>query len=292
MNVDYELSLQQLLPAVTRVFELAAVKTRQLDEQWDPQHGAPVFTAAGRYTTRGWTEWTQGFQYGCLILTGDALDDRELIELGRARTVERMLPHVTHIGVHDHGFNNLSTYGNLLRLLDEGRMDDNPWERRTYENAIAVSGAVQAARWAPTHCGLGYICSFNGPHSLFIDTMRTTRILGVAHQLGHALMAENDQCVNLLGRSIQHGLATSKYIVFHGDSTHTYDVRGRTGMKGRLTVPTDVFEPGLRSKVIHLSRPGRADWPGPCWDTPKSLSFSRLCRQNNSPLLDHSPRMR
>ncbi len=24
--------------------------------------GAPVFTRQGLYTTRGWTEWTQGFQ--------------------------------------------------------------------------------------------------------------------------------------------------------------------------------------------------------------------------------------
>ena len=27
-----------------------------------------------------------------------------------------MAPHVSHVGVHDHGFNNVSTYGNLLRL--------------------------------------------------------------------------------------------------------------------------------------------------------------------------------
>jgi unsaturated chondroitin disaccharide hydrolase len=30
-----------------------------------------------------------------------------------------MAPHISHIGVHDHGFNNLSTYGNLLRLMNE-----------------------------------------------------------------------------------------------------------------------------------------------------------------------------
>ena len=32
-----------------------------------------------------------------------------------------MAPHVSHIGVHDHGFNNVSTYGNLLRLMREGK---------------------------------------------------------------------------------------------------------------------------------------------------------------------------
>ena len=51
-------------------------------------------------------------------------------------------------GVHDHGFNNVSTYGNLLRLMNEGRIAENAWERRFYELALKCSGAVQAARWS------------------------------------------------------------------------------------------------------------------------------------------------
>ncbi len=232
MKIDNRITVQSLRPATQRVFQLAGEKTLRLDRRWDVSQGTPVFTEAGRYTTRGWTEWTQGFQYGCIILAGDALDDCRLIELGRERTVQRMLVHVTHTGVHDHGFNNLSTYGNLLRLLNEQRIEEDYWQRTTYENAIAASGAVQASRWSKTNCGLGYIYSFNGPHSLFIDTMRTTRILGVAHQLGHLLMADNDARVDLLQRSVEHGLATSKYIVFHGDTSHGYDVRGRTAHEG------------------------------------------------------------
>ena len=186
----------ELSAATRRCFELAADKARQLDRSWDPARGTPVFTVDGTYTTRGWTEWTQGFQYGMMILAGDALDDHELIDLGRTRTVQRMLPHVTHTGVHDHGFNNLSTYGNLLRLHVEKRLPENPWEVTTYRNAIAVSGAVQAARWSGVpvrepsprsaeSTSLGYICSFNGPHSLFIDTMRTLRIMSAALVLQH-----------------------------------------------------------------------------------------------------------
>ena len=49
---------------------------------------------------------------------------RQFLEIGRERTVDVMAPHVTHIGVHDHGFNNVSTYGNLLRLMNEGRIAD------------------------------------------------------------------------------------------------------------------------------------------------------------------------
>ena len=85
--------------------------------------GAPVFTVDGRYTARGWTEWTQGFQFGSALLQFDATGEREFLELGRARTVERMAPHLTHVGVHDHGFNNVSTYGALWRLAREGRID-------------------------------------------------------------------------------------------------------------------------------------------------------------------------
>ena len=58
--------------------------------------------------------------------------------------------------------------------MSEGRIPENAWERRYYELALKCSGAVQAARWSPTADG-GYIYSFNGPHSLFVDTLRTLR---------------------------------------------------------------------------------------------------------------------
>jgi hypothetical protein len=139
-----------------------------------------------------------------------------------------MAPHVTHIGVHDHGFNNVSTYGNLLRLMSEGRIQENSWERRFYELALKCSGAVQAARWSATADGGGYIYSFNGPHSLFVDTIRSARALIVGHQLGHMLMAENDRKISLFDRAIEHCRATAKYSVYYGEGRDAFDVRGRT----------------------------------------------------------------
>jgi hypothetical protein len=73
-----------------------------------------------------------------------------------------MASHVSHIGVHDHGFNNISTYGNLLRLLREGKIPHNADEQNFYELALKVSGAVQAARWTKLADGTGFIHSFNG----------------------------------------------------------------------------------------------------------------------------------
>ena len=232
MTTDPQLSPSDLARPLDRLFELGSDKIRLVERTWDKSRGTPVFTVDGKYTTRGWTEWTQGFRYGCAILAYDATGQRDLLDLGRSNTLRHMAPHVSHVGVHDHGFNNLSTYGNLRRLMREGRIAHDDWELAFYELALKTSGAVQAARWSTTSDGGGYVYSFNGPHSLFIDTMRTLRILCVAHQLGHVLMADNDQRVDLLRRSVDHALTTAKYLVFDGTSGHTYDVRGRTAHEG------------------------------------------------------------
>src|SRR5262249_38124983 len=137
-----------LAPKLRRLFDLSAAKIESIEKSWAPSQGSPVFTVEGQYTCRGWTEWTQGFQFGSAILQFDATGDRHFLEIGRDRTVALMATHVTHIGVHDHGFNNISTYGNLLRLMCEGTIPETPWERRFYELALKASGAVQAARWS------------------------------------------------------------------------------------------------------------------------------------------------
>ncbi len=220
-------SLENLHPLIHQVFDLAGEKIAAIDRDYDDRKGSPVFTVEGKYTTRGWTEWTEGFRYGIAILHYDATGDEASLHSGRQHTIERMATHVSHIGVHDHGFNNLSTYGNLRRLLLEGRLVDNEWERHFYELALKVSGAVQAARWTPIPDG-GFIHSFNGPHSLFVDTIRSCRILMVAHRLGHVLMGEGDKPISLLDRALQHMRATARYSVFYGNGRDSYDERGRT----------------------------------------------------------------
>jgi hypothetical protein len=225
--LDSSLTAASLRPQLDRFGKLAARKVRSLRDGWDPSRGAPVFTVNGGYTTRGWTEWTQGFQFGCAIYAFELTGDEELLSYARSQTVARMAGHVTHTGVHDHGFNNVSTYGNLLRLLLEGRGQATAWERSFYELALKASGAVQAARWTPLPGDLGYIHSFNGPHSLFSDTIRSARALVVAHLLGHTLMGEQDLKINLLRRALQHAESTARFNVYFGAGRDSYDVRGR-----------------------------------------------------------------
>ncbi|HNR35654.1 MAG TPA: glycosyl hydrolase [Candidatus Hydrogenedentes bacterium] len=227
MKIDMSLSVRTIREPLSRFFAMAGPKIARLHSTWDPAKGAPVFTVRGRYTTRGWTEWTQGFVGGLPILQFDATGDERFWRIGREYTFHHMASHVSHTGVHDHGFNNVSTYGNLRRLALEGRVSESADAIAFYELALKVSGAVQASRWSRLADGTGFIHSFNGPHSLFSDTIRSCRSLIVAHQLGHCLMGEHDARISLLDRAIQHIRNTSRYNVYFGEGRDAYDVRGR-----------------------------------------------------------------
>jgi len=227
MKINTKLKPSDLNKKLGKFWEKSAEKIHLIEKNYDHSKGSPVFTVNGNYTTRGWTEWTQGFQYGSLVLQYDATGETDLLLQAKKKTVAVMAPHVSHIGVHDHGFNNVSTYGNLLRLMKEGKVSFNEWEKNFYELAIKISGAVQASRWTPIKNG-GFIHSFNGPHSLFVDTIRSCRALTLSHALGHTFQAEGDQKINLLERVVQHLESTAKYSVFYGEGRDVYDVWGRT----------------------------------------------------------------
>lgn len=244
MHTNQTLVAKDLLPAVANALELASEKTLRLDRRWKASDGAPVITIAGRYAARSWTQWTQGFQYGNALLCFDMTGDPALLAMAKRHTVADMAEHLTHIGVHDHGFNNISTYGNLRRLMLEGRIPVNEGELHFYELALKVSGAVQATRWTRLKDGLGYIYSFNGSQSLFIDTIRTLRICCVAHMLGHALQGEQDERIHLLGRALTHAETSARFNIYYGDGRDAYDtpeLRGRTVHEAVFNPASGVF---------------------------------------------------
>lgn len=240
IHIDTAIKPTDLSQKLTRFWELSAQKIHLIEKKYDTSKGSPVFTIEGKYTTRGWTEWTQGFQYGSAILQYDATADNAFLELGRKKTITAMAPHISHIGVHDHGFNNVSTYGNLLRLMKEGRIPFSEWEKDFYQLALKISGAVQATRWTVIKNG-GFIHSFNGPHSLFVDTIRSCRALMLSHSLGHVLQAEGDVKINLLERALQHMKATADYSVFYGEGRDVYDVLGRTAHESIFNTKDGAF---------------------------------------------------
>ncbi|PYJ80772.1 MAG: glycosyl hydrolase, partial [Verrucomicrobia bacterium] len=72
MKIDPRLTPQNLVHPIERLFELSAQKILSIERSWKPEDGTPVFTVKGKYTSRGWTEWTQGFQFGSALLQFDA----------------------------------------------------------------------------------------------------------------------------------------------------------------------------------------------------------------------------
>jgi unsaturated chondroitin disaccharide hydrolase len=255
IDLKSKLDPQDLSDKLKTFWDLSGRKINLIDKYYDEAKGSPVFTIEGKYTTRGWTEWTQGFQYGSSLLQFDATGDFKTLDNARLKILKKMAPHVSHIGVHDHGFNNVSTYGNLLRLMNEGKIPFDEWEKNFYELALKVSGAVQASRWTTIKNG-GFIHSFNGAHSLFVDTLRSCRSLILSHRLGHVLQAEGDVRISLLERALEHIKATVTYSVFYGEGRDIYDVRGRTAHESIFNVKDGNF----RCPNTHQGYSGFTTW--------------------------------
>ena len=75
IQTDTTLTEAGLRKKLERLFSASAPKIQSLADSWDTAKGSPVFTIDGQYTSRGWTEWTQGFQFGSAILQFDATGD-------------------------------------------------------------------------------------------------------------------------------------------------------------------------------------------------------------------------
>src|SRR5438067_5981273 len=83
-----------------RLWELSAPKIWSISKDDVPGGATPVYSVRGKYTARGWTEWTQGFVYGSAVLQFDATGDETFLNYGREQTLRRMAHHITHTGVH------------------------------------------------------------------------------------------------------------------------------------------------------------------------------------------------
>jgi unsaturated chondroitin disaccharide hydrolase len=166
MRLDTAVDKSKEIFALDQFWKLSGQKILLIEQTFDTSKGAPVFTEKGKYVTRGWTEWTQGFQFGSAILQFDATGEEKFLNLGRENTLHKMAPHLTHTGVHDHGFNNVSTYGNLLRLIVEGKIDASTWEKEYYKLAIKVSGLYR--HYVGQKFQLGDLCIPSMVHTRFL----------------------------------------------------------------------------------------------------------------------------
>jgi unsaturated chondroitin disaccharide hydrolase len=178
-----------------------------------------------------------------------------------------MAEHLTHTGVHDHGFNNISTYGNLRRLMLEGRIPANEWELHFYELALKVSGAVQAARWTS-------LAGWSRLHLLLqwqpVPVHRYhphfAHLLSRAHA-GAQFARRTGPAHQLLDRALTHAKTSARYNVYYGegrDPTMCRSCAAEPCMKPSSIRPAASSAALLRSRVIRRSLPGPEVWPGEC----------------------------
>ena len=216
------------------------VEDSRAREAWHAAWGAPVFTVEGRYRLGAGPSGRKAFSTGqrCCNTTRPAMP--QFFELGRARTLSNhgVAPHP-----HRRPRSRLQQRQHLwcavaarARGTDRGRTLGDALLRTRFEGQRCGSGAAldEAAVG-------GFIHSFNGAHSLFVDTIRSLRALALAHLLGHRLSEEQDAEVNLLERLVQHAHATAQYSVYYGRDRDAYDVRGRVSHEALFNVANGTY---------------------------------------------------
>ncbi|MBI4586986.1 MAG: glycoside hydrolase family 88 protein [Planctomycetes bacterium] len=190
-------SLRQRLE---RAIAFAARQLRATLKTWTPDRPAPVHTRAGKwYRPRElWTDWTPGFYAGQMWILHQIT--REPSWRAEAERFSRKLePRRFDRDVHDLGFIFLSSYGRWHDLLEAG----DPQKDRV-RDILVTAGTVQSFRW--NGCGShGFLYSFNGPQSLFVDILMNVRLLFWAAR--HGAPAEVHR------RALEHCRTTARYLV-------------------------------------------------------------------------------
>ncbi|HKB35305.1 MAG TPA: glycoside hydrolase family 88 protein, partial [Gemmataceae bacterium] len=187
---DTALTREELLPRLRQALDLAASQAKRVLEQY-PGY-LPMYTVGGKWNHEGerWTHWCEGFFPGILWLLHRATGDEAW--LAPARALSRRLETRQHDRtVHDLGFLFFSTYLREYHLTGESHLRD----------VLIQAGRTLALRRQQG----GYLCSFLGPHSLFIDIMMNIGLVfWAARETG-------DEA--LLRVATEHCRTTARYLV-------------------------------------------------------------------------------
>jgi unsaturated chondroitin disaccharide hydrolase len=163
MSDSWKSAAEAMRPRLEGVVALADSKVRGLIER-DPGY-FPMYTKAGKWRHSGetWTDWCAGFLVGLQWLLYQQTGERFWRE--QAENHCRLIEHKKHDQtVHDLGFIFLNSY--------------LPWYERTgdarLQEVLITAGRTLGGRYQPKG---GYIASFIGPQSLFIDIMMNVPIV-------------------------------------------------------------------------------------------------------------------
>lgn len=147
---------ESLLPLLREALDLAADRCRRVLDQY-PGY-LPMYTVGGKWGKEGekWTHWCEGFFPGILWMLYKNTGDKQWLDPAR-RLSRRLEPRRKDTTVHDLGFLFFSTYLREYRLTGDKHLRD----------VLIQAGQTLAQRRQKG----GYLASFLGPHSTFIDIM-------------------------------------------------------------------------------------------------------------------------
>src|SRR5437867_6038093 len=183
-------SRERLLPQFLGALGFAAAQASRIIEQHAGYY--PMYTVGGKWNREGerWTHWCEGFFPGILWLLYRHTKDEKWASV--ARKLSRALePRQFDRNVHDLGFLFFSTYLREFNLFGDAHCRD----------VLIQAGRTLALRRQKG----GYLASFIGPQSLFIDVMMNVGIiLSAANATGDAALRDV---------AIEHCRTTQKYLV-------------------------------------------------------------------------------
>ncbi len=162
----------------------------------------PSFTEKGKWRLQqaGWTNWCEGFLGGALWMIALLTEEQQFREYAEhySRLIE---PRKTDRTVHDLGFLFLPTWGRWYQL------DPNP----SAGEVLIEAGKTLAERYQAKG---GYLCSFQGAHSLYVDIMMNVPLVFEAARLS------SDE--RLFQIAHHHCLTTRRYLV-RGDFSTAHE---------------------------------------------------------------------
>ncbi len=183
----------------------------------------PIYTTGGRWQHGGelWTDWTGGFLAGMMWQFAGRTGNLQW--RARAEHYSKLLEHRQHDrNVHDLGFIFLNTYLPWYQLTGEEHL----------HKVLIQAGRTLAMRFQERG---QYLCSFIGPHSLFIDIMMNVPIIFyAAKETGDAelMRVANAHCATTRDRLVRRDGSTAHEGEFNTETGELLAQTTHQGLRG------------------------------------------------------------
>jgi len=183
-------SREALLPVFDGALQFAAAQARHLRQAYPGYY--PMYTVGGKWRQEpeSWTHWCEGFYPGIFWLLHKYTGEADWRQAAEEYSV-RLEPRKQDRNVHDLGFLFFSTYLRWYHLTGEPHLRD----------VLIEAGRTLALRRQKG----GYLASFLGPESLFIDIMMNVGLIfWAAREAGDAGLREV---------ALEHCRTTADYLI-------------------------------------------------------------------------------